>query len=196
MLTLNDRVRQVVAVSAPERGRPRFLEERTGISTQSWKKFLEGRQRATLEMVESVCREWPEYTFWIGTGLTDIEHGHVSPEGMPPLVEPIEEVVEQSKRYFRRQRQALPYLAKYMETAEGPFIKPDDSVDERLRKQRSWYTESAKMVLTTPDEFEELAELRRLRNTEVAAQRPYFDEIFAKSALEVMERNMRKSAKG
>jgi hypothetical protein len=196
MLSLNDRVRQVVVTESPERGRPKFLEERTNLPAQSWKKFLEGRQRASLDMAEAVCREWPEYAFWISTGLTDVEHGHVSAEGMPPLVEPMEEVVEQSKRYFRQQRQGLPSLAKFMEpAAEGPFVTEDDTVDVRLGKQRAWYRQAADLVLTSPGVFEQIAELRRLRVTEISSQRLYFDELYKMPALEVMERNQRKRAR-
>lgn len=192
MLSLNDRVRLVVVAVSPERGRPRFLEERTNLPAESWKKFLLERQRATLEMVEAVCREWPEHAFWIATGLTDVEHGHISGPGTSPLIEPMEEVVEQSKRYFKLQRQMLPTLTQYMQSSEGAFNSEDDSPEDRLKKRKGWYNEACGLVLTEPGAYEQVGAQRRLRVTEISSQRPYFDELHGMTSFEVLDRNHRK----
>jgi hypothetical protein len=54
-----------------------------------------GRQRPTWEMIELVGRTWPEFAFWLVTGIDDPEHGH-----------------QQISRYHRpQQRKATAYFA-------------------------------------------------------------------------------------
>lgn len=56
------------------------MEQLTGIRALTWQNFDRGRQRANDEMLEALGRVWPQYAFWLMTGKTDPEHGHLSPE--------------------------------------------------------------------------------------------------------------------
>lgn len=78
-LDLAARIRLVIEVNTPDRGRYRELEEASGISSETWKAFWYGRQRATQDLLDHVFAQWPEMAFWVATGLTDVRHGHISP---------------------------------------------------------------------------------------------------------------------
>ena len=75
-----DRLRTVVYSVTTERRRMKELEEECGIPVKNWKNFWSRRQRPTAHMIEAICRRWPEYAFWIATGISDEEHGHLKPK--------------------------------------------------------------------------------------------------------------------
>jgi hypothetical protein len=41
------------------------LEEKTGIAANRWQSLWHGRQRAMPDMIEVICRIFPEYAFWL-----------------------------------------------------------------------------------------------------------------------------------
>jgi hypothetical protein len=46
---------------------------------ERWNSVFLGRQRPTLEMVESAAQKWPNHAFWLVTGLTLPDEGHEKP---------------------------------------------------------------------------------------------------------------------
>lgn len=189
MLSLNERALLAVLAVTPERGRPRFLEERTSVPAESWKKFLLGRQRATLEMLEAVCREWPEYAFWISTGLTDVEHGHVAISGVLPAIEPAEEGIEQSRRYFRIQRHVLGLA---MTNCKPAFVDPGgDALDARARAMAEWSAcnEACQRALENDGLYKQVGLQRERRMREIASLREHFAALFEMTPEEKAQRN-------
>jgi len=55
------------------------LNEWTGIPAQRWRSAYNKRQKPTLEMIEAVAHIWPQYSFWLVTGITDSTNGHTGP---------------------------------------------------------------------------------------------------------------------
>lgn len=45
------------------------LEEWSGVKSDSWRKFHNGRQRATEEMIEGLGKRFPELVLWLVTGV-------------------------------------------------------------------------------------------------------------------------------
>lgn len=78
-LSIDDRVRLLIAATIPDRMRYIELEAATGISADTWKNFWFKRRKADGEMIEKVCRAHPEYAFWLATGATNVTDGHVCP---------------------------------------------------------------------------------------------------------------------
>lgn len=78
MENISDRIRTTIEKLVDSKGRPQSLEQMTGIPAETWRKFLSGKQRATLGMLESVSKIWPQYSFWFNTGMTDEKFGHQS----------------------------------------------------------------------------------------------------------------------
>jgi len=56
------------------------LEAKTGISKHTWGNLRTGKQRANEEHIEAINKIWPEYAYWLSTGLTIPEAGQISPE--------------------------------------------------------------------------------------------------------------------
>jgi hypothetical protein len=57
------------------------LEEISGIPEGNWKNVTYGKQRATSEMIQFVCKTYPEMAFWISTGyLPPYDINHTSPK--------------------------------------------------------------------------------------------------------------------
>ncbi|MCL7422868.1 MAG: DNA-binding protein [Methylobacter sp.] len=59
---------------------PSELEEKTGIKRFTWGNLKTGKQRANEEHIEALVKLWPEYAYWITTGMTLPEAGQISPE--------------------------------------------------------------------------------------------------------------------
>jgi hypothetical protein len=73
-----ERFKTVIRQNTAENRRWVELAELTDIPATSWNKAVNGKQRPTAEMIEAVGCLWPEYVFWMITGVTDAKHGHVS----------------------------------------------------------------------------------------------------------------------
>lgn len=72
-----NRARTLIEQSTDPRQRFKELSERTGISAESWKTFWNRGTKISGEMVEALGRAWPQYAFWLATGITDAPHGHI-----------------------------------------------------------------------------------------------------------------------
>ena len=100
MDTINDRMLLIINEKTSNRRRWKELEELSGIAATTWQNFARERQRAMGEMIEAVSRAWPQHAFWLATGLTDPDYGHVAPtadSGYPKSGAPL----ETSSRYFK-----------------------------------------------------------------------------------------------
>jgi hypothetical protein len=76
---MKDRIRLMIRAEANPRSPWAHMAELTGITASRWQNFDRGRQRANDEMLEALGLVWPQYAFWLMTGRTDIEHGHLKP---------------------------------------------------------------------------------------------------------------------
>ncbi|WP_083930160.1 hypothetical protein [Methylovulum miyakonense] len=56
------------------------LEEKTGIPRTTWGNIRNRRGRANEEQITAVIQLWPEYAYWLTTGLTIPEAGQISPD--------------------------------------------------------------------------------------------------------------------
>lgn len=103
VLDIRDRLNAIVSWAVPGRGRFRQLEERSGISQESWKATWHNKQRPTSDMIQVVARAWPEYAFWMVTGVTDQFHGHHAPENVDTYPEPRCAPRTVAEKYFTQQ---------------------------------------------------------------------------------------------
>ncbi|WP_052273567.1 hypothetical protein [Pseudomonas aeruginosa] len=78
MQDIQDRFRAVIRHNTSDTRRYAELEALTGIPAASWNKAYNERQRPTAEMLQAIARQWPEYAFWLITGVTDARYGHIS----------------------------------------------------------------------------------------------------------------------
>lgn len=101
------------------------LGEQTGIPAQRWRNVMSGRQKATIAMVEALAKRWPQYAFWLTTGITDVANGHRAPVNAVTYPERVQTDDDWSASYFRS---AISLFAKLYREA-GVDI---DNEEERL----------------------------------------------------------------
>lgn len=77
--TLRNRLLALVETQVEEKGLYKTLEQLTSIKATHWRDFAAGKQRPTSEMIESAARLWPQYAFWLVTGISDAKNGHIAP---------------------------------------------------------------------------------------------------------------------
>jgi len=78
-MNLSNRLQAVVLEMTTEYRRFKQLENLTDVQADTWKSWFHGRQRPTAEMIEAAGKAWPEYAFWLTTGISDAAYGHVAP---------------------------------------------------------------------------------------------------------------------
>ncbi|PQP07986.1 hypothetical protein C5615_37005 [Burkholderia cepacia] len=81
-------------------------------------------------MLEALARRWPEYAFWLATGLTDAANGHVSPSMRAEIRSSnslLGTAVDEALDYFER---ALLYQEVVVDNETQ--ISPDDLKDEPI----------------------------------------------------------------
>jgi hypothetical protein len=76
-----DRMRMIIDACISGRSKFSQLEKITNLPEDAWKSFYYSKQRPNQDMIESLCKTWPQYAFWLGTGATDSGNGHISPTG-------------------------------------------------------------------------------------------------------------------
>ena len=77
--SLKNRLLALLSIQVEEKGRYKTLEKLTEIKATHWRDFAAGKQRPTAEMIEAASKLWPQHAFWLATGISDAEHGHVAP---------------------------------------------------------------------------------------------------------------------
>lgn len=80
-----------------------MLQEMSGITRDTWKAVWYGNQRPTADMIQFAARKWPEFAFWLVTGVTDQVHGHRAPENVETYPEPRYAPRNAAAKYFRKQ---------------------------------------------------------------------------------------------
>jgi transcriptional regulator with XRE-family HTH domain len=56
------------------------FEQETGIPAKTWSNIENGLQKANEDHIEAIGKRWPEFAYWLVTGLVQPEAGHISPE--------------------------------------------------------------------------------------------------------------------
>ncbi|MBC3885635.1 hypothetical protein [Undibacterium griseum] len=79
METITERAKILIAHKTTAAKRFKELEDATGIASGTWRTWWNKDSRPSGEMIEVLCAAWPEFAFWLATGITDSEHGHHSP---------------------------------------------------------------------------------------------------------------------
>lgn len=79
MSNITDRMKTLVNFKTTELKKYKEMEELTHITAASWRSWWNRGGPPSGEMIEAVCAIWPDYAFWLVTGITDFDHGHNSP---------------------------------------------------------------------------------------------------------------------
>ncbi len=102
--TIDTRLRLLIcAVTYTQNNAWAWLSGEVGVSAEKWRQFSRGSTRASAEMIEAVSNKWPQYAFWLATGISDERHGHHAPHpifSFPRFSEVLEFAGEQAKPNF------------------------------------------------------------------------------------------------
>jgi hypothetical protein len=80
--TVAERTKIAIEILIPSTRRFKDLEELTTISSGTWRTWWTRGGKINGEMVEALARVWPQFAFWLITGWTDKNHGHIAPKGV------------------------------------------------------------------------------------------------------------------
>lgn len=133
---LRDRLNAITAQQLGGRGRFKQLAVASGIGMDSWKNTWHNKQRPTTEMVQFVARAWPQYAFWLVSGITDARHGHQAPDDCDPYPENFLTPRRGAEPYFRhavdmllrRERGAHELLTDVVELRELAAARANDEI--------------------------------------------------------------------
>jgi transcriptional regulator with XRE-family HTH domain len=51
-----------------------------GVGRKTIENIELGRQRATEDIITEICKQWPQFAYWLVTGNSRPEYGDISPE--------------------------------------------------------------------------------------------------------------------
>ncbi|WP_293932751.1 hypothetical protein [Iodobacter sp.] len=112
---IKERLLQIIHTCTTSHRRLKLLEESTSISSERWKNMLAGKQQPTADMIQAIARQWPQFALWLATGITDSQHGHISPaEGYE---------FEINLRQDPARKSANAYLRRKVEILETMFME-------------------------------------------------------------------------
>lgn len=188
---IRSRLTSIIVHTIDERRRYKSLEEITKISGATWRGFWNRNGSASGEMIEAIAKTWPQYAFWLATGATDPQSGHIAPPEANGIVEKENDELPQATEYFRFQINlldnqpirrsggldlsglnehfAVAEIMKGMKTSPAenvnPSVKPGQ-LDLSVLDDPEWEKdyENAKAILKArrlEDQYAQLAELRR-----------------------------------
>lgn len=160
------RMKHVIRSSTEESRRFKRLEDELGVSASSWKSWWHGRQRATEEMIHAVCKRWPQYAFWITTGIDDAQYGHAAPAGDGFPSDGDEQ--PSSTRYFTEvialRDAAIKHLPEWLDTDDAELNHELASDDALLRAIVADTHFAAKLLIELKQRVEIAS---KLRNSEI-----------------------------
>ncbi|QHE94251.1 hypothetical protein PI93_005610 [Pandoraea fibrosis] len=124
--TEDSRARAMHIISAVTNPARRFKElgDVTDVHAATWRSFWirEGAVPSGA-MLEGLAKNWPQYAFWLLTGITDPEAGHVAPpSAADDLIEPDNEESPIANAYFQHQ---LARRSNRKERLDLSALEPD-----------------------------------------------------------------------
>lgn len=128
MHSIQDRFSAVIRQKTSKTRRYAEMEALTGIPATSWNKAFNGKQRPTPEMLQAVGQLWPEFAYWLLTGVTDARHGHVScRDGTPCQFYP--------ERSYGPRSAARPYFMHTLEMFRHTYGDKNEYPTEVMEKE-------------------------------------------------------------
>lgn len=144
------------------------MEELTGVTSGRWRNFFSGQQKAAPDMIEGVAKVWPQYAFWLATGITDATNGHVAPTTVLVFPEHLYAEDEHANAYFQH---ALALTSLLAEQVNIDFEDQERrrSAFERIRVLGAWtagQVVDAIYSLADSESYSRLLEIWKAREVE------------------------------
>lgn len=126
---IDTRLKLLLACLTNNKNDWKSLERDTGIVAEKWRQYTRGTTKASVSMLDAIGKAWPQYAFWLMTGVSDERHGHHPPNHIWafPNLDPhqehreiktgVEDNYEKTTTYFRHASK----LAAELWPLGGPF---------------------------------------------------------------------------
>lgn len=146
--SIKSRLIAIIESAVNDSRRFKDLEEMTGISGATWRTFWnKNNDTVSGEMINAVSICWPQYAFWLATGITDPDAGHVAPVGTENLIEVLNEENVEATKYFKYQISLLnekslghldlSTLDKYQLEVEAEALIPNSGKGTKRSTQKA-----------------------------------------------------------
>lgn len=172
---IEDRVILVLTKDGEPYGYWQYLERESGITAQRWRGVISRKQRPTTDMIEWVCLTWPEFAFWIATGITDVANGHSAPHIAMTFPERLGTSSLQDEDYFKKSielnRQLFHDAKINLENDKERF-----QAISKVNFAGAWHTTGMADIaykLAKTEEYKEVIELAKRREEQRAKQQLY-----------------------
>ncbi|MGO3890889.1 MAG: hypothetical protein ACTJHW_07935 [Paenalcaligenes sp.] len=160
---ITSRLKILILSCTPTERRFPILEELTGVKEATWRTWWRRSSLPNGALIEGLARAWPEYAFWLVTGLTDVRYGHRMPrphasilgyvENFPEgsisvtpfpwtMLDPEDEWPSEVRTFFK-------YTSEYFKVARQMQDEPMESeTQEILRNSLSFIREKRNEALS------------------------------------------------
>lgn len=78
-MSINQRLRSIIDMELAEKNKFGLLEKISSIPQNTWRTWYVRNSFPNALMIESVSKNWPQYAFWLVTGVEDGIAGHQCP---------------------------------------------------------------------------------------------------------------------
>lgn len=139
MQTISDRFIELIDLAIQNKTKFKTLENMSGIPAVSWRKAYLRGQRPTVEMIEALVQFWPEFAFWLATGITDSDHGHHKPgkEQIDVWIVETDGNARIKDNFAKRERTAAhDYFLKCIQLAKLPKNESASEFSQKQNKER------------------------------------------------------------
>ena len=125
------RLEAIISSQTEEKNRYANLEILTNVSRDNWRAWWNKRHISTPSgsLIQAAALLWPQYAFWLATGMTDLSNGHTLVSGygytkaFPDYVDDCDvDVMALTISYFDMKKE----LIKLQYGPSTPVTKPED----------------------------------------------------------------------
>ncbi|MEB0137641.1 MULTISPECIES: hypothetical protein [unclassified Undibacterium] len=140
----------------------------TGINSKRWRKVYARDQRITSDMFQALAQLFPDYAFWLSTGITDAANGHIAPYTAQIFPERIYETSYAAHQYFTHSLNLAQTLYKEAQVNTNDE-KERMYAAERTRPLAHWWDSplsDAAYKIASSEEYDYLKKLWNEREEE------------------------------
>ncbi|GAQ30431.1 hypothetical protein K6V18_06595 [Ralstonia insidiosa] len=179
MTEIATRMRWLIETQVTEHRRFKALEAMSGISAEAWRAFWNDRQKPSSEMVCALAQAWPQYAFWLATGITDPDYGHVAPISSPgyTVLKGREQPASTAEfRYLIDLLRHEPQSDRELAEQKGEILKvvmenktanPLRATYSNFQRALEGYDEAGRDEFYMVETDQELSEIRKRRDDEI-----------------------------
>lgn len=161
---IDTRLRLLLTCLTSNKNDWKLLERATGLSAEKWRQFTRGTTKVSSSMLEVVGKTWPQYAFWLITGVSDEKHGHHAPHRIWafPNLDPDDEYEPEGK--YSNYEKTTTYFksASKLVSDLWPLGAPRESFNSDFRGGGKWgkAKKTDKRLSADLDLLHKLAELK------------------------------------